>query len=106
MKARRSLLPDGEHQYGVVLRFICVERDIAGSPLRNHEFAQAYQGMTRKDANGRIDQVRRFQRVRAAFREKVADPFKDGQRLVEITYSCHDLVRGLPVCWLARRWRR
>jgi len=41
MKARRSLLPDGDHQYGVVLRFLCVERDIAGSPLRNHEFAQA-----------------------------------------------------------------
>src|SRR5471032_524096 len=107
-----ALVSNGEQQNGVVLRFVRVERDIAGAPLRNHEFAQAslrlpaYQGVAREDVNGFANQVQCFQCAGAAFREKVADPFKVAERLVGITYSRHDLVRGLLICLSAIRWRR
>lgn len=103
MVSRFSLVPDGEHQDGVLLRLIGVERDIPCSSLRNHELTQpgfslpANQRMTNQDGSGLIDQVECLQRILTAFGKKIADTFEVGKRLARIDYFRHGLASGLSV---------
>lgn len=78
-----SLMSYGENQYDIVIRFIAVERDIAGSTLRNDEFAQTRLGfpsnhrMAGEYCNCLINQVQRLKlRARPMLCQEVADPFE------------------------------
>ncbi len=101
-KSRLALVTDGQNQDCIVLHFIAVKRDIAGSALRNNKFTQtgfslsANQRVTGQNSDGFVDQVECFQSVHSSVDKKVADAFEVGERLPRIAYFCHGLASGLP----------
>ena len=102
--SRFALMPNGEHQHGISLFLVAVQRDITSPATRNDQFPHVVlggateQGVIPENLHSFRDQFNRLHgrgRGRLGFEEKIRQPSEIGESAPRINQPRQALAFGL-----------
>lgn len=100
--SRFALMPNGEHQHGIALVLVAVQRNIASPATRNDQLPHAVlggtteQGVIPENLHSFRDQFSRLHcRSRLGFEEKIRQPSEIGESAPRINQPRQALAFGL-----------